>query len=216
MGADIFDFMEYLKKKNEGTKKLTVSLDDMKAFCRLDDASVSWISSLFAFAKYTLFLKTLFHNNNSRTGNRNTGFLIGFKEDHIECLTESICSALTKMERSFRVVDAAEKSYIEIIGDLTGLGFSTNYAAYEALKELLYESNDVIVVERFSLCTSPSKAGRLRDWIKTIDDAHIKGIVPKGELILIDYANFLQKTWDSVGPYLSILAYSDESSDMFS
>jgi hypothetical protein len=217
--ADIFDFMEYLKNKNHGTNKtnkLTVSLDDMKEFCRLDDAAVSWISSLFAFARYTLFLKTLFHRNDSRTGNRNAGFMLGFKVDHLERMTDSICVALSRMERPYRVADAAEKSYIEIVNELTGLSFSSNFAAYEAMRALLYESKDVIIVKRFSLSKSPSKDARLRDWIKTLDDAHIHGVVPNAELILVDYGSFLQKAWDTIGAYLSILSYSDEDSDMLS
>ena len=215
MGSDLIDFMEYLKR-HIGASKPTISLEDIEAFCRLDDASVSWISSLFAFARYTLFLKTLFYINDSGTGNRNAGFMIGFTEDHLEHMTKSICSALSAMDRSFRVADAAGKSYLKIVYELTGLNCSSNYAAYEAMRALLYESDDVILVKGFSLSKSPSKAGKLRDWIKTLDDAHLHGVTPNADLILVDYGSFLQKVWNSIGPYLSILAYSDDEADIMS
>lgn len=207
MESDVIDFMEYLKRHIGSTKSI-VTLDDIKAFCQLDDASVTWVTSLFAFARYTLFLKALFHRNHSGSGNRNTGFMIGFTEDHLKRLIEFISYALSSMDRSFRVADATEKGYIEIVYELTGLRCSSNYAAYQAMRTLLYESDEVILVKKFSLSKLPSKGGRLRDWIKTLDDAHLYGVTPKAELILVDYGAFLQRNWDLIGPYLSILVYS--------
>ncbi len=214
MSADILDFIEYLKKKGKkGTK--SISLGDMKELCRIDDDSLAWLSSLFAFARYTLFLKTLLHDN-SRGKNPNTGFLVGFSEEHIERMAQATVDALSQMGQSFSMVDATGKKPAEIISELSGVQYRNQMDAFQAMEDMLYESDKVFIIKRFSLSKSPSKPSTLRCWIKTLDDAHLRGVVPKANLVLVDNAGFLQKAWGDIGYYLNIMAYSDNQTDMFS
>lgn len=215
MSADILDFIAYLNKKGKkGTRAL--SLADMKELCRIDDDSLSWISSLFAFARYTLFLKTLLHDNISRGKNPNTGFLVGFSDDHIESMGQAIIDALSQMGQSFCMVDAAGKKPAEIISELSGVQYRNQMDAFQGMEDMLYESDKVFIIKRFSLSKSPSKSSTLRCWIKILDDAHTRGVVPKANLVLVDNAGFLQKAWSDIGSYLNIMAYSDNQTDMFS
>ncbi len=207
--ADIIDLIEYLKKRS-AKNKIKVSLKDIEAFCELDDEAVSWLSTLTAFARYSVFLKVLFHRNRGVTGNRNAGFLVAFSDEQMEGMRDSCCKALARMGRPVRVINAAGKRYIEIVSETTGVELSSKWSASEAMTSLLEDSEDVVFIEAFSRSLANNKSGYLRDWIKTLDDAHLKNKTPRCDLIFLDSAAFLQRVWPSIGPYLTILPYSSD------
>lgn len=49
------------------------------------------------------------------------------------------------------------------------------------------------------------KADYARSIIKINDDAHFKNIFPKSDIIFVDSAAFLERSWEQLGTYINIL-----------
>ncbi|MCK4258357.1 MAG: hypothetical protein KAX49_05230 [Halanaerobiales bacterium] len=93
---------------------------------------------------------------------------------------------------------------------LTGDAYSRNYEAREAIrKELLYSDKVFIISELSKMKSNIKKESVVGFLIKTIDDAHFDNITPKSQLVFIDYAKFLQKTWKYIGSYLKVTTAFD-------
>ncbi len=79
--------------------------------------------------------------------------------------------------------------------------------AWIMFEEILWNSDKVIVVANLSQSKIPSrKSWYGRSLIKINDDAHIKGIRPRSDLVFVDYASFLQRSWSELGPYVDVFA----------
>ncbi len=48
------------------------------------------------------------------------------------------------------------------------------------------------------------KSWYARSLIKTNDDAHFRGIKPQSDILFVDYACFLQRSWSELGSYIDI------------
>ncbi len=214
MTEKIINFADFIKKRSADQGK--ISIDDIKEIVKLENKDIAWISSIFLIARYTLFLKNLFYRNHDKKRgiNPNTGFMVGFHEDHLLKMRETCCNSLLRMKRPFYEVDAKNKTYIEIVRELTNEHITCTGKALESMKAFLYESDSVIIISNFSSSKVKSKGRYLRRFIKILDDAHIHDMFPKSDLIIIDYANFLQRVWQDIGYYLSILVYDHNETEI--
>jgi hypothetical protein len=79
--------------------------------------------------------------------------------------------------------------------------------AYQAIEELLLKTDNVLVINEFSKSKSKLDKGyALRDILKIVDDAHFKKIKPASDIVIIDYANFLQRSWTELSVYIRIIS----------
>ena len=157
--------------------------------------------------QYKLFLSALFYKNHKiKEGhNPNAGFLVGFNPDIVEYIVHQIESALKSIGRKYIVIEANEKTFIECINPLVNKNHNTSHDAFLSLKEILLNSDKVVVFKEFSKCKwKTNKGSMVRGIIKILDDAHIKGIRPISDLLFVDYASFLEKNWDYVSTYIKI------------
>lgn len=152
------------------------------------------------------FLNHLFEwNHELKKGhNPNTGFVVGFTEKHMNTLQYRVCNVLEELGRPYRVANAADKGFPGMVEDLTGTKYHTANTAYDALRDLLCNTSEVIVIREFSASKVKRPAGYLHDFVKILDDAHLFDIRPKSDLILIDYGAFLQRAWKDIGRYLAV------------
>jgi hypothetical protein len=215
MTENIINFTDFIKKRS-ADQNGKISIDDIKELVKLENKDIAWLSSIFLFARYTLFLKNLFYRNHDKKRgiNPNTGFMVGFHEDHLQEMKENCCNSLVRMKRPYYEVDAKNKTYIEIVNELTNEHITSNGKALESMKTLLYESDSAIIISNFSSSKVKTKERYLRHCIKILDDAHTHNMFPKSDLIIIDYANFLQRVWQHIGYYLSILSYDHNETEI--
>jgi len=161
--------------------------------------------------KYKLFLTALFYENHKVMKGRNprTGFLIGFDSNHITAISERVRSTLDSIGREYVIVEANGKSFTDCVKSFTRKDYHVNHAAFADLKEMLLNSNKAVVFREFSkskIRTSGKKCSMAKSIIKILDNAHLSDIRPLSDLIFIDYADFLQHCWHSIGTYLKIMS----------
>ena len=90
---------------------------------------------------------------------------------------------------------------------LYGAKPNDTHDAWLMFEEILLNSHEVIVISNLSQSKIPSgKAEVARSLIKTNDDAHLRGIKSKSDILFIDYAAFLQRSWSYFGAYIEILS----------
>ena len=79
--------------------------------------------------------------------------------------------------------------------------------AWKMFEEVLLGSNKVIVISNISKSKIASrKSGFARMIIKINDDAHLKKIKPESDILFVDSAGFLERSWDELGDYINIFA----------
>jgi len=161
--------------------------------------------------KYTLFLAALFYENHRimKGHNPNSGFLVGFDSNHITVISEQVQSALDGIGREYVIVEANGKSFANCVKSFTGKDYHVNHDAFADLKEMLLNANKAVVFKEFSkskIRTRKEKCSVARSIIKILDDAHFSDVRPLSDLIFIDYADFLQHCWHSIGTYLKIMS----------
>ncbi len=79
--------------------------------------------------------------------------------------------------------------------------------AWNMFKEIQLNLDKVIVISNLSQSKVPSsKSSQARSLIKINDDAHFEAIKPKSDLVFVDYASFLQRSWSELGPYIDVFA----------
>ena|GEM_PF-3562539 len=159
--------------------------------------------------KYKLFLAALFYENHKIMKGRNprTGFLVGFDANHITVISEEVQLALDAIGREYVIVEANGGSFAHCVKSITGKDYHVNHEAYTDLREILLNSNKAVVFKEFSQSKIRTRGRRClmaRSIIKMLDDAHVSDIRPLGDLVFIDYADFLQHCWQTIGPYLRI------------
>lgn len=161
--------------------------------------------------KYKIFLAALFYENHKimKGHNPRAGFLAGFDSNHITLFSEQVQSALDGIGREYVIVDANGKSFGDCVKSFTGKDYHVNHDAFADLKEILLNSNEAVVFKEFSkskIRTVGGKCSMARSIIKILDNAHLSDIRPLSDLIFIDYADFLQYCWHSIGTYLKIMS----------
>ena len=161
--------------------------------------------------KYKLFLAALFYENHKiiKGHNPRTGFLVGFDSNCIAVISEQVQSALDGMGREYVIVEANGKSFAGCIKSFTGKDYHVNHAAFSDLKEMLLNANKTVVFKELSkskIRTRRKKCSMVRSIIKILDNAHLSDVRPLSDLIFIDYADFLQHCWHSIGTYLKIMS----------
>lgn len=219
MTNGIIDFMKHYedkitkheKKENYRYRKIFKEISNK---LKQSKEEIERVIELLSFAKYSLFLNCLFYNNHNTTNDIKTGFLIGFEEDHLNQIENNICNVLKKLNRPYIVVNAKNKTFIKIYGDMATSYFKSREEAHYEVDSQFNISNKVFIIREFSGAKIDSKGSsilgliKMREKTEFINDTHFKRVHPDSDLIFIDYANFLQKVWDKIGYYLSISAYS--------
>jgi hypothetical protein len=205
---NIVSFSEYLKKRN---KELTVDSkfvealgDDIKNRPEL----MEWFQFQNAFHKHKLFLYGLFASN-QREGNinPNAGYFLSFNEDQINKNKSEVLDALEWLDREPVVIEAKNCTFKNMARQLYGSKPNDTRDAWLMFEEILLNSHEVIVISNLSQSKIPTgKSGVARSLIKTNDDAHLRGIKPKSDILFIDYAAFLQRSWSEFGAYIEICA----------
>jgi hypothetical protein len=161
--------------------------------------------------RYKLFLAALFYENHKimRGHSLRTGFLVGFDSDHITEIYRQVQSSLDSIGREYIIVEANGKSFVDCVKSFTRRDYHIIHDAFVDLKEILLDSNKVVVFKEFSkskIRTRGKKCSTTRSIIKILHDAHLSDTMPLSDLIFIDYADFLQHCWHSISPYLKIMS----------
>jgi hypothetical protein len=141
--------------------------------------------------------------------NLRTGFLVGFDSGHITEISEGVQSVLDSIGREYVIVEANGKSFTDCVKSFTRRDYHVIHDAFIDLKEMLLNSNKAVIFKEFSkskIRTRGKKCSIARSIIKILDDAHLSDIRPLSDLIFIDYADFLQHCWHSIGTYLKIMS----------
>jgi hypothetical protein len=205
---NIISFEEFLlKRKSEGTKDNALT-QVLKQDLRKQEDVLDWYLFHNSFNKYKLFLHSLFYKNHQRKKgiNPNAGFIVAFDHSQIDSIIKFTEDALKWLGRRFVVIDGKGKNVRQLIEALPG-GFGRTYGDFfKNLRYLLLERDYVIVFTELSCSKMQSdKTAISRSLIKMLDDAHFDNIVPRADLIFIDYASFLEKAWHNIGLYIDIL-----------
>jgi len=151
-----------------------------------------------------LLERVILTNHEFRNGsNPDSIYLVGFTEEHLDELEKNVKDALKALKKVYKIVECVNKNFIDIVEELSGIKYKTNQHAYEALKQVQLNNNIVIILKQFSLSKSKNRAaGLCHGLIKNLDDAHFDNIHPQSDLIFIDYASFLEKHFEEIGPYV--------------
>ena len=167
---------------------------------------IEWYGFQEAVNRYKFFLMSLFMDNHEVADeiNPNAGFIVCFSGKQIKDATESVAKEISALNRTHLILDAAGKSLAAMAEDLSGARHRTHYDAFQEFERTLLHSDTVLIVKAISRAKVKDRAGLARSLVKIGDDAHFKGIRPRSDLIFIDYAEFLQKSWDEIGIYVKI------------
>lgn len=206
----IFSLDEYkakLKKRNSHAK-IQINLSDFRKTLTQNDEQISWLVHQSSFAKFRLSFNCLFYDNHViRKGkNINTAFFIGFNEEHIKNSDKSLQKALSDLERSYIIVDATDKTYLQIINNLSHIELKSKLEAYCYLRDLLYYQDIVVIFQCFSKSKIKGKNMIVRELVKTLSDAHHRDVYPKSDLAFVDVASFFEKIWRETGEYASVFS----------
>jgi len=207
MADNIISFADYLKKRD---KQLRVDPgfiealgDDIKNRPEL----LEWFRFQTTFHRHKLFLHSLFTANRGVSRNPNARYFLCFTEEHVAHNTTKVMEALQWLDRVPLHIDARDCSFGDMARQLSGDKPSGTRDAWIMFEEILWNSDKVIVVANLSQSKIPSrKSWYGRSLIKINDDAHIKGIRPRSDLVFVDYASFLQRSWSELGPYVDVFA----------
>lgn len=156
---------------------------------------------------YDFDLDSLFYDNHEiKEGvNPKAAYYICFSQDQILSKEASVTQALEKIGRKYIVLNASNKTFRQLGEFIIDNKCPTQEAAYKAIENLLLYTDYVLVITELSKLKSKQKALVLRSLVKIIDDAHFDKIYPSADLVLIDYADFIQKSWNCVGTYLKLI-----------
>lgn len=208
---NIISFEEFRKKKKNEESSDNPLTQVLKKDLREQEDLVSWYLFHNSFNKYKLFLHSLFYKNHQRLKgtNPNSGYISIFDKKQIDSVVKSTEDALKWIGRRYIIIDGNGKN-------LRQLGHSFPYETcrtfsefHSIIKRFLLESDQVIVFKELSLSKIQiEKANIVRSFIKILDDAYLKSIAPSADLIFIDHASFLEKSWEHIGLYLDILPQS--------
>jgi hypothetical protein len=154
------------------------------------------------------FLRELFTENHvGRNGkNPQAAFLVGWEDHQLDRLAELAQHASTRLGRKPVLVDAAHKTPLSFYSDIAGAEFRSANEAAGIVAAMLYHDDIVLIVKAISRLNDAGKSRQARWIAKVIDDAHFDHVHPKADIIFVDCASFLEKSYRVLGPYVRVLA----------
>jgi hypothetical protein len=161
-----------------------------------------------AFHRYEAFFRYYFHlNHRIKKGvNPKCAFVVAFHENRIEPIMRHTENSLQHLEREYKIFDLKGKRVRQISVDLPCEYFDVTNDLLSHLIDLLLNTDNVILIKELSLFTTQhNKTNIAKSLIKALDEAHYDNIIPKADLVFVDYASFLQRSWKSIGAYLDVL-----------
>jgi hypothetical protein len=205
MSDNIISFTDYLKKRNKPLQIdpgfIEALGDDIKNRPEL----LEWFRFQTTFHHHKLFLHSLFTANRGEPRNPNAAYFMCFDEKQVAQNTAKVLEALQWLGRSFIHIEAKDCTFGDMAAKLSGIKPGSKRDAWDMFKEVLLGSDKVIIVSNLSQSKIPSrKSSQARSLIKINDDAHFDGIKPRSDLVFVDYAAFLQRSWSELGPYLEV------------
>jgi hypothetical protein len=130
-----------------------------------------------------------------------------FDEEQVANNTAKVLEALQWLDRSSIHIDAKDCTFGDMAATLSGVKPNSKRDAWNMFKETLLTTDKAIVLSNLSRSKIPSrKSAKARSLIKINDDAHFDGIKPRSDLVFVDYAAFLQRSWPELGPYLDVFS----------
>lgn len=206
--GNIISFSEYLKKK-----KKEILLDKQHFEALGDDIKtrpelILWYNFQNQFNKHKLFLHSLYTSNHQDGNpNPNAGYFICFSEEELQDCINKIIEANEWLERTAVLIDAKNCTFITMAKQLFGTEPNSTLEAWDMFREVLLGSSNVIVISNISKSKiSSRKSSFARSIIKINDDAHFKNIKPKSDMLFVDSACFLKRSWGEIGSYLNIFS----------
>lgn len=150
-----------------------------------------------------IVMETIRTNHEILNGkNPNSIYLAGFTEEHLDSLADNVRDGLHCNKKPNHYIDMTGKTKTYFYESL--IGYKAKRDDWEKLfDDCLYNTNQVLVIKGLSKAKYRGVEILFRELIKTLDDAHNKGIHPKTDIVFIDYPSFLQKHYKSIGPYLA-------------
>jgi hypothetical protein len=151
--------------------------------------------------RYKQFLCQIFHIN-KELSNPIIGAILCFGSDNIRKMAYSVRIILDELKRKYIFIEFDGKTFIQSVSYHTGKKCVTNYESICALREILLNTDSVVVLIEFSKCKiKGDKSSLLRSIIKIKDDENISA----SDLIFIDYAKYFRKMKGILSPYLSCI-----------
>ncbi len=205
---NVISFAEYLKNKNS---KLSVDDDLISSLCediKNKPELIEWYRFQNTFHKHKLFLQSLFVANQRNDNiNPNAGYFASFSEEQIRNNVKKIANALEWLGREYILLEAKNCTFKNMAKQLHGESPKRMRDAWLMFEETLLRSDKVLIITGISQSKIPSgKSWHARSLIKINDDAHFRGVNPRSEILFIDYACFLQRSWPELGTYLEIFS----------
>lgn len=150
------------------------------------------------------FLRQVFQENHEIRAGKNPRavYLATVSESEVDRLSDRVVGAVHALGRRAGVIDAAGRTSASFYAAFFTPRSRSAHALTKALIASLYEDETVWVIKNFSKLKDQRKGWHMRGLIKIIDDAHFEGIHPKGDLVFIDSASFLERHERILGPYV--------------
>ena len=204
----IISFEEFRSRRNRSEYQDDLLSGILQKDLREQNDLIDWYVFHRMFNAYKLFLHTLFEDNyRERQDNPNAGFVVAFGPDHLRSRIEGIEAALEWIGCPYLLLDAKERTFTQLARQLLDSPVTSNHGAWMAFEDTLLRRDRVVVISSISRSRiRERKASVARSLIKILDDAHFNGIRPKADLIFIDHASFLEKSWGDLAPYITTMA----------
>ena len=206
---NIVSFSDFVKKKRGEFSIDLQFLNALSADIKTKPELIEWYNFQNLFNKHKLFLHALYTSNHShKNANPNAGYCVSFTEEHFTDHLDKILEANEWLERQTLLVDAENCTFKKIASQLYGISPKSETEAWKMFYEILLKSHKVVVISGISKSKIPSKkADRARSIIKINDDAHLQNIYPASDIVFVDSAAFLERSWRQLGTYINVLTY---------
>ena len=205
---NIVSFSDFVKKKRSELSIDVQFLNELSADIKSKPELIEWYNFQNLFNKHKLFLHALYTSNHrDKNANPNAGYCVTFSEEHFDEHLKKISDANEWLERKTLLVDAKNCTFKKIASQLHGITPRSETEAWKMFHEILLKSRNVVVISGISKSKIPSKkSDYARSIIKINDDAHLRNIFPTSDIVFVDSAAFLERSWRQLGTYIKILA----------
>lgn len=204
---NIISFSDFVKKKRSELSIDMPLLNALSADIKEKPELIEWYNFQNLFNKHKLFLHALYTSNHrDKNANPNAGYCVAFTEEHFDKHFSAILEANEWLGRETLFVDAKNATFREIASQLYGTKPGTETEAWKMFQEILLISRNVVVISGISKSKIASgKSDYARSIIKINDDAHFRNIFPVSDIVFVDSAAFLERSWRQLGTYINIL-----------